>query len=189
MLLSALACLGAAGALAAHLCRRRAAAARREFAVAKGIRRAAEQVRCVAAAAEKSSSCGSNSSSSRQGDPPRRGAGGVPTKQLQYYNYCSIVVVLGRRRMRAHPLGAYGVLMVVVVVVVVVMLMAMMSITLATRTSIHAADWPLAQQMHLHNVVEGLSALILTTDAWITSYNNVTCRGGRAETCSTRSSP
>ena len=50
MLLSALACLGAAGALAAHLCRRRAAAARREFAVAKGIRRAAEQVRCVAKA-------------------------------------------------------------------------------------------------------------------------------------------
>ena len=42
-LASALACLLAAGGLAAHLCRRRAAAARRQFAVDKGVRRAAEQ--------------------------------------------------------------------------------------------------------------------------------------------------
>ena len=61
--------------------------------------------------------------------------------------------------MRAHPLGAYGVIIVVVVVVVMLMAM-MMSITLAT-TSIHAAEWPLALQMHPQNVVEGLSASIL----------------------------
>jgi hypothetical protein len=43
VLASALACQLAAGGLAAHLCRRRAALARRQFAVSKGIRRASER--------------------------------------------------------------------------------------------------------------------------------------------------
>ena len=47
VLLAALACLAAAGALSAHFCRRRAAAARRQFAVDKGIHRAAEQARAI----------------------------------------------------------------------------------------------------------------------------------------------